>query len=309
MNVDRKRTPIETAQAESEVLKGLSVTAPSPENQVLHQLLLDRKVRCEHALSLQAAERMLLDSPFDLVILDADHAEGDLAGFLDFCGRRHLGIPIVAIHGGTLLSRSASLIRMGAFDSFPRDLDRWNAVVFLDRAVAQARITKALLRLSRTDHLTGLFNQRFLHEAMEREMLRARRLGRSLSVALFAMDDFKSFNDTYGHLEGDRTLGRVGERFSSSIRGGQDAAFRYGGDEFLLLLPEATPSEAVRVVERVLAAFREEFEGKVSFSVGITNGEWFPDVAAAMRAADTAMYQSKEAGGDRITIHTYPFRP
>jgi diguanylate cyclase (GGDEF)-like protein len=284
-------------------VRALCVAFPSAEAEPISRFLGERGVVCRMTASCDAAERLLLESHWDLVVIDVDRAPGDVAAFLSFCRSRHLGLPIVALHEGALGSRGASLIRMGAFDAFPRDLDRWNSLVFLERALSQARIVKQLLHLSRTDHLTGLYNQRFLYESLEKEMLRGRRLTRTLTVALLDMDGFKAFNDAHGHLEGDIALAQVGRALTRSIRGGQDTAFRYGGDEFLLLLPETTVPEASVVLERVRETVHSECRRPVTFSIGITRGEDHADVPALMRAVDGAMYAAKESGGDRIHVH------
>jgi two-component system, cell cycle response regulator len=305
-----RQIPSPTAAPNPEGVRALCVLPLSPETMAVYRFLADRQVTVEEAATFQAAERKLLDSRYDLVLVDADldFPEGDVAGFMSFCRSRHLGLPIVAIHGGALGQRGAALIRMGAFDSFPRDLDRWNTLVFLERAVAQARINKQILHLSRTDHLTGLYNQRFLYESLEKEVQRAKRMARRLSVALLDMDNFKAFNDTYGHLEGDRTLSRVGTALAEAIRAGQDAAFRYGGDEFMLLFPETAPPDAQVVLERVLASVKRCSPRPVTFSVGVTEGGSYPDVASLMKAVDSAMYTAKEAGGDRIHLLRSPGR-
>ncbi len=290
-------------------VKALCISLPSTEAESIQHFLKQRMVVCRMAPTCDAAKRLLLESHWDLVIIDADLAEGDVVAFLSFCRSRHLGLPLVALHGGALGSRSASLIRMGAFDAFPRDLDRWNALVFLERAIEQSRIIKKLLHLSRTDHLTGLYNQRFLYESLEKEMQRSKRFSRDLSVALLDMDGFKTFNDTFGHLEGDIALAQVGRALSRSIRAGQDTAFRYGGDEFLLLLPETGIEEASAVLERVRETAKMECRQPVTFSIGITRGEIHADVPELMRAVDSAMYSAKESGGDRIHVHPPPDPP
>jgi diguanylate cyclase (GGDEF)-like protein len=179
-----------------------------------------------------------------------------------------------------------------------------------DRKQAQDALleSEALLReLSVRDHLTGLFNRRYLEETLERELLRALRQQISLGVIMLDVDDFKQINDTYGHFAGDTVLRKLGKLLRKHIRG-EDVASRYGGDEFILVLPGASlevTRERARLICEAAKAFQLDVDGKnidsITFSLGIAA---FPqdssNMAGLLKAADAALYLAKNAGKGRV---------
>jgi diguanylate cyclase (GGDEF)-like protein len=151
-----------------------------------------------------------------------------------------------------------------------------------------------------TDDLTGLYNRRLFHENFAKELNRAKRYNAHLSVVLLDLHRFKEVNDRHGHLMGDRVLKSAAETLLKSIRS-SDTAFRIGGDEFGLLLPEADAEQAGILARRVRSNFEGavqplELEVPVSFDFGIAT---FPEVGqteeALLQHADTRLYQLKEA--------------
>ena len=162
------------------------------------------------------------------------------------------------------------------------------------------RLHVVLEELVITDSLTGLYNQRHFSSRLKQEMERARRRRYPLSLLLLDLDNFKSYNDRHGHVAGDRALEKVGKIVLGSIRRGVDAGFRYGGDEFAVILPETACQQAAAVAQRIRDSFGEtEFNG-ITMSIGLI--EFGPDdqVEAVMEIVDRAMYRAKGAGGDRI---------
>ena len=163
----------------------------------------------------------------------------------------------------------------------------------------QVALEHQLKRLTVTDDLTGLYNQRDLFEQLPREMERAKRAGSACSLCLFDLDGFKEYNDTHGHLAGDRLLRTVGAVVSRTIRTRTDRAFRYGGDEFVLLLPHTGRAEAQVLVDRLRRAVSQALAGAVGFSAGIA--EYSPGMESRdfIEAADRLMYRAKRKGGNR----------
>jgi diguanylate cyclase (GGDEF)-like protein/PAS domain S-box-containing protein len=173
-------------------------------------------------------------------------------------------------------------------------------------ALTNLRLLETLRHQSIRDPLTGLFNRRYFEETLEREIKRAERNGRPLSLMMLDVDHFKSFNDTYGHAPGDDLMRDLSELLYSHTRGG-DVACRFGGDEFLLLLPETSFEAALRRAQELREAV-EGFEGahtgvavRITVTVGVAT---FPDHAGDMgslvSAADEAMYRAKREGGNAV---------
>jgi len=174
-------------------------------------------------------------------------------------------------------------------------------------ALANLRLRESLRAQAVRDSLTGLFNRRYMEQALEREVLRAARSSRSVGVIMLDLDHLKNFNDTHGHEAGDMLLKVLGDYLISHVRA-EDIACRYGGEEFVVILPEASPAMARSRAEELwkgVQGLNVNFHGKplrgVSASVGVAayplHGKTVPEL---MRAADTAMYAAKRAGRDRV---------
>lgn len=196
---------------------------------------------------------------------------------------------------------SAVLLRKGACEV--------GSVGFFHDLTVRKTLEDKLRKLSITDGLTGLLNQRCFHMSLSAEIERAARYHRSLSLICFDLDNFKACNDRFGHLEGDNLLRMVGALLSTSTRN-SDTSFRYGGDEFFVILPETDLAGAIRVAEKIRHDFNAlwPFEGddgrerptRVTLSMGVT--QWMAEVQAEamIKGADLAMFSAKRQGGDRI---------
>ncbi|MER5455528.1 diguanylate cyclase [Micromonospora sp. NPDC002389] len=176
-------------------------------------------------------------------------------------------------------------------------------------AVENVRVHEEAQRLSLTDPLTGLWNYRYLRESVRREVERASRFGRTVSVLVLDLDRFKRINDTYGHPAGDTVLAEFARRVRGEIRE-VDLAFRQGGEEFVVLLPETDARGATIVAERLALAVRDSpvhvarhsgAPDSVSMTVSIGIAV-FPDHAdtgpQVLQAADEALYAAKTGGRD-----------
>jgi diguanylate cyclase (GGDEF)-like protein/PAS domain S-box-containing protein len=159
---------------------------------------------------------------------------------------------------------------------------------------ARVELETKLREMTRTDDLTGLFNQRYFHERLRVEAARAMRQKRKLSMILFDLDGFKQVNDRLGHLEGDRVLRAFAVVLSGNIRFEIDSAFRYGGDEFVALLPETGAAGAARVARRISGAAKQAMERDgVSTSWGVSELPRSGDASLFVRKADAAMFEMK----------------
>jgi diguanylate cyclase (GGDEF)-like protein len=181
------------------------------------------------------------------------------------------------------------------------------AYVAMVIAREQRRARDAAIRLSTIDNLTGLFNRTFFFAAVEREIARSARSGRGFCLLMMDLDELKQINDLHGHFFGDRVLRGVGEVIRS---GGRriDTAARYGGDEFVVLLPETDPTGAYVLAEKIrlgVADLRVDVAGSMinpSISIGVVS---YPEDGRTsdelMITADNSMYHSKRAGKNRVT--------
>jgi diguanylate cyclase (GGDEF)-like protein len=161
-------------------------------------------------------------------------------------------------------------------------------------------LNRELVRTARTDTLTGIGNRRALDEAMLR-LARTR-----LAAVLLDLDHFKAFNDRNGHLAGDEALARIGDILRGAVRR-EDLVFRYGGEEFLILVPGSDRESAARLAERVrLAVLEDPRVGPwgLTVSAGVAVADRFSanNPLGLLRRADAALYQAKRAGRNRVVV-------
>ena len=172
-------------------------------------------------------------------------------------------------------------------------------------AIENARRYGEARKLAETDALTGLYNQRFFHDTLRREVTRAHRYERNLALIVFDLDDFKSVNDEVGHLAGDRVLAQAADRLREAVRS-VDVPCRIGGDEFAVILPESSAEDADQLYRRVHNSMRGVAlgpEGKsLHLSAGIAELEHGDTAASIFERADAALYRAKDHGKDRADI-------
>jgi diguanylate cyclase (GGDEF)-like protein len=155
-------------------------------------------------------------------------------------------------------------------------------------------------RLSITDDLTGLYNHRHFFKTLESELTRLKRQRTSLSLLMFDLDNFKRYNDFYGHLEGDRVLRKIGVIIKHSIRHNVDSGYRYGGDEFAALLIGASLEQALTIAERIRSSIESAGFKSITASIGLAEFRIGFDLERFVKSADDAMYVAKHSGGNRI---------
>jgi diguanylate cyclase (GGDEF)-like protein len=174
-------------------------------------------------------------------------------------------------------------------------------------SVANIRLREALRSQSIKDPLTGLYNRRYLTEMLDREIRRAVRAEQSLGILMLDLDHFKNFNDTYGHDAGDTVLRQTASFLINSIRV-EDTVCRFGGEEFVVILPTADLNAAYGRAERIRSKLREltvlhqgQSIGMITVSVGVAA---LPEHGTApnvlLDAADAALYRAKREGRDRV---------
>jgi two-component system, cell cycle response regulator len=169
-------------------------------------------------------------------------------------------------------------------------------------AVENARRFREARQLADLDALTGLHNRRYFHETLAREVARAHRYGRRLALVIFDLDGFKAINDRIGHLAGDGVLAEVAERVRAVVRSA-DVACRVGGDEFAIILPESTLTDAEQLSHRMQAAVASKpigDAGTLQLSAGAAEFRPDDDATKLFERADGALYRAKKSGKAEI---------
>lgn len=160
--------------------------------------------------------------------------------------------------------------------------------------------SKKMEELSMTDSLTGLYNRRHFYRRLKEEMARAKRQKHPVSLLVVDLDNLKEYNDAHGHIRGDEALRGVAQAITASIRQDVDNGFRYGGDEFAVVLPYSDGDEAGEVAERIRKTFEDFALDGTSLSIGLAELDFEEDVDDFVTRADTAMYVAKNSGGNRV---------
>jgi diguanylate cyclase (GGDEF)-like protein len=219
-------------------------------------------------------------------------------------------IPVIFVSAGGDDAVKARSFELGAVDYLQKPFSDRELRARVDRTIRLARSQTALRELAQTDPLTGLANLRAFRARLDEELKRARRYGTPLTCVMADMDQLKPVNDEFGHTTGDRAIAAVAAVIGAELRE-TDFGARYGGDEFVLLLPHTTAEDGRVLAERICARLREaDFEVSerpvplgASFGVAcLPQGapETAPD--ALVRAADAALYRAKRTGRGRVAV-------
>lgn len=218
----------------------------------------------------------------------------------------------IILTGGATIETAVKALRAGVYDYLIKPLESLTQLdITLKHALERRRLIKEnarlfaeVQRLAVTDPLTGVYNRRKVDQSLLDEVERARRYNRPLSLIMLDLDKLKRVNDTYGHGTGDEVLKMAADVIRKEVRS-VDVPARIGGDEFLILLPEADLEAASRVAKRVCTRISETEcgEAKISVSAGVV--QWSAELASAedfLQVVDQAMYQAKRAGGKRLFV-------
>ncbi|RJP25331.1 MAG: diguanylate cyclase [Candidatus Omnitrophota bacterium] len=216
---------------------------------------------------------------------------------------------VIVLSSKTEKSDIAQGLDAGADDYLPKPFDPLELKARLHVGQRMIDLHEQLRETALRDPLTGLYNHGAILDILEKEVARAKRLNMHLSVCMGDIDHFKRVNDTYGHLTGDRILRECAQRIKKSLRM-YDGVGRYGGEEFLLVLSDCHLINAVKLGERILDSIRSkpfQQEGQhvaVTLSLGITGIVEKKEIGAMhlIQAADSALYQAKNKGRDRLEI-------
>jgi len=221
----------------------------------------------------------------------------------------YICVPMMA-HGelvGIFHAECGNIESAGSFkerEDIIRDISEHTAV-----AIVTIRLREILKIQSIRDPLTGLFNRRYLYETLERELNRAERKKTSIGAIIIDIDHFKNFNDTFGHEAGDMVLKNIGDFLKSHCRG-SDIACRFGGEEFILILPDASLEETKRKAEelregvkKIKFSYNNQPLDTITISAGIASSpEHGTKADELINNADTSLYKAKGGGRDRVVV-------
>ena len=260
--------------------------------------------------------KKLLSSPVDIILCDLEMPRIDGFKFLSMMKSRPelQDMPVIMLTGRDDRDLKIKGLEQGASDYItkPFDVEELVARVRVHLKIKNLqddlkRTNELLLELSNTDHLTGLFNRRYLMESLGKEVQRSQRKGGNLSLIILDIDHFKQVNDQYGHLQGDIVLQKVALLLQKELRA-YDTAARYGGEEFIAVLPDASLEDAVFVANRVRASVcANRFSGTlsqlsltISLGVAMFSKTDCASVDSFIKLADDALFRAKANGRNRV---------
>ena len=255
--------------------------------------------------SFEAIE-VLKTTSVDLVLSDVVMPGMDGLELLDYIKKHHKNTDVIISTGFSEKATYAEVINAGAIDFIKKPVDRAELEAKLARAVRERKLVRELERLSMHDSLTSLLNRRSFDERFPYEVERASRQNYSVILAVIDVDNFKDYNDKFGHPAGDEVLIGLGKIMAECTREKVDMCFRLGGDEFGVLLPQASFDQGVEIAQRILSSFVEKRFGETTLSIGLVSckrDKKLPlevDEKRMKEQADQAMYDAKKGGKNCI---------
>jgi diguanylate cyclase (GGDEF)-like protein len=249
----------------------------------------------------------------DVILLDINlpGIDGNMA--LRKIKRENPDQSVVMLTAYATVENAIRALKEGASDFVKKPFEMDHLVHIVKRCFEKCRILREkqhleeeVRRLSITDDLTGLFNHRHFYKKLEEETIRAQRQNIPLSLMMFDVDNFKKYNDTHGHIEGDKVLEKIGKIVGQCIRQKVDSGYRYGGDEFAVILIGVKEDRASEIAERIRGLVERSKLGDITVSIGLAEYNADKDIKHFVKSADDAMYLAKSQGGNRMHIFTFP---
>ncbi len=248
--------------------------------------------KADSAVNSEEALEMLTQKPYTFLLTDIRIPGIDGLELIRRTKTTHPEICSIAMTGYSREFNYVEVINTGATDFVNKPFVIEELEAKIKRAIIERNVRQELQRLSITDSLTGLYNQRHFYARLNEEIARVKRQKHNLALILLDLDDFKRYNDKYGHLAGDELLQNVGKVINNNVRQGVDLGFRYGGDEFAVLLVDAD-----EVIAEMMSARIEKGIEKECGITASTGSAIFADNLTAetlVEEADRRLYRSKE---------------
>ncbi len=255
----------------------------------------------------KVALELLENYPFTIVITDLIMPQIDGLELLKIIKESWPNIDVIVMTGYTKNFTYTDVIRAGASDFVQKPFSLDEIEAKLQRLIKERQLRHTLRMLSVKDGLTDLYNRRYFNQKIKEEAIRAIRQKYPLYLLMIDMDRFKGINDEFGHPEGDKILLTLANTLKNSTRNHVDILFRFGGDEFAVLIPYAELDQAVAISERIRNNFFKGQNRNVTLSLGLAklnqNEKNSDDaIRKLIKMADDALYSAKRAGGNQLVI-------
>jgi two-component system cell cycle response regulator len=255
------------------------------------QMLAHIGFQTNQAINGKKALEELKEKEYTFLLTDIRMPEMDGLELLARVRNEHPQVNIIAMTGYSKDYKYVDVINRGAADFINKPFSIEELEAKVRRGIIERNVKRELNRLSITDSLTGLYNQRHFYARLKQEVTRADRQKRQLALILIDLDDFKAYNDTFGHLAGDNILQKVGSIINIKIRQGVDSGYRYGGDEFAVILIDASEGISHTIGKRIGNGIKDECSltasmGFASFLEGMT-------LEVFIAEADRHLYEAK----------------
>ena len=247
----------------------------------------------------------LVEDHFDIVITDISMPRMDGIDLTKRIKTDLEDVDVVVVTGYQDEYKYTDVIEVGASDFISKPFNINELEAKINRIIRERELRAELKRLSIRDGLTGLYNRRYFDENLKREAIRAFRQHYGLFLLLIDVDNFKDYNDQFGHQKGDDLLKELARLMMLYSRDNVDSVYRYGGDEFALIIPHAENKQALMVAKRLRSKFNASELGPASLSMGMAQlggrlKTLEQDLENLLRTADQYLYMAKNNGGDQI---------
>jgi diguanylate cyclase (GGDEF)-like protein len=245
---------------------------------------------------------------FHIVLTDMVMNGMDGMELLEHIRNNYPNIKVIIATGYDRTFSYTDVIRAGASDFISKPFNSDELEAKINRVIREIELLRQLELLSISDGLTGLYNRRYFDTKIFEEARRAHRQNHHLFLAVLDIDNLKEINDKYGHLDGDKLLKTAAEIIRHCIRKNVDWPFRYGGDEFCVILTQVSQEQALKTSERFIQSFNEKKLPLTGLSIGLAKfirseeNNWTEDIADLVKRADAALYKAKQKCRNRVVV-------
>lgn len=248
---------------------------------------------------------LLEKQEFEIVITDMMMPEMNGMQLLAQIIEKYPKTDVIVVTGYTGTFSYMDVIRAGASDFISKPFNSDELEAKINRILREHQLIRKLEHLSNCDHLTELYNRRYFDQKLQEEAHRATRQNYPLFLIMLDVDNFKAYNDQYGHQRGDQVLISIADILRKCTRADVDLLFRHGGDEFSIITPHITREQVTGVAERIIRSFTEGVFENTGLSLGIakfvrTENSWAHDIHSLVARADQALYRAKAQGRNQM---------